>query len=161
MATCRLVSAHTDRMMLASAVADLESTLWQHPWGTQSLQSTLDQPGTLLLIAENAVGQLVSYCLIQQVLDEATVLQVGTAQFAQRQGLARTLLHQAIEHLRATDCQTLWLEVRAGNEAAIALYLQLGFVREAVRKRYYPPLVPGQQDEDAVVMRYSIGTAVT
>jgi ribosomal-protein-alanine N-acetyltransferase len=151
--------AASESTALLPAVAELEATLLPHPWGQDSLGSTLAQAGTLLAVAEDPSSRLLSYCVIQQICDEATVLQVGTARAAQGQGLASRLLQQCIEQLSTTGCVTLWLEVRAGNAAAIGLYQRLGFVTETVRKRYYPPLLPGAPDEDAWVMRYNFSPA--
>ena len=146
---------------LIAALAQLESLLWPHPWGEASLTSTLAQPGIVLAVAEDEdeSGRLLGYCLIQQVLDEATVLQMGTAPSAQRQGIAGRLLSLGLTALQSSGCVTLWLEVRASNTAARALYRQLGFVVETVRKRYYPALVPGEPDEDALVMRRPLDPA--
>jgi len=140
---------------LLPAVAELEATLLPHPWGQDSLAGTLAQAGTLLAVAEDESSRLLSYCLIQQICDEATVLQVGTARAAQGRGLASQLLRRCIEQLSTMGCVVLWLEVRASNAAAIALYQRLGFVTEAIRMRYYPPVLPGTADEDAWVMRYN------
>lgn len=160
MATCRLVSA-TLRPSLAPSLANLESALWPNPWGVDSLRSTLAEPHTRLWVAEDDAGQVLSYCLVQQVLDEATVLQVGTSVKAQRRGLAHQLLLLALETLRPEGCLHVWLEVRAGNQAAIALYRRLGFAVESVRKRYYPPLVAGTPNEDALMMHLSLAAQTT
>lgn len=150
---CRLrLVSDAERPLLASQVAALEAVLEPHPWGEDSLRSTLDQPQTLLAVIEDPHSAILSYCLIQSVLDEATLLQVGTAHAAQRQGLARTLILFCADTLGAQGCQTLWLEVRASNTAARALYQQLGFVQTGVRTRYYPPLVPGAPEEDALLL---------
>lgn len=143
-------------MALLGNIAALESELFPTPWGEQSLADTLSQTGTLLAVAEDKDSQLVGYCLISQVLDEATVLQVATAQRMQRQGLASQLIALCETELRARDCATLWLEVRARNAAAIALYEKLGFRTEAVRKRYYPALPSGEPEDDARVMRHDL-----
>ena len=54
-----------------------------------------------------------------------------------------------IEDLTAKGIATLWLEVRASNSPAIALYESLGFNEVTVRKNYYPA---AQGKEDAVIM---------
>lgn len=54
---------------------------------------------------------------------------------------------ELLSRARDADMTCSTLEVRAGNEAALALYENLGFKRVAVRKRYYP-----DNREDAVVM---------
>jgi ribosomal protein S18 acetylase RimI-like enzyme len=46
--------------------------------------------------------------------------------------------------------QKIFLEVRAGNEPAIALYERMGYQRVGIRKAYYP--IHEGQREDALVM---------
>lgn len=152
MVTCRLLLDAPSAALLAN-IAALEAELFPTPWGERSLADTISQTGTLLAVAEDNDSQLVGYCLISQVIDEATVLQVATAQRMQRQGLASQLIALGEAELRARDCATLWLEVRARNAAATALYEKLGFRTEAVRKRYYPALSSGEPEDDARVMR--------
>ncbi len=155
MVTCRFIT-EAERPALAPPLAALEAELEPHPWGEDSLRRTLAQPETQLAVLEDLDGTIRSYCLMQQVLDEATILQVGTARAAQRQGLAKRLLGFCHATLRALGCRTLWLEVRAHNAPAIALYHQLGFAKTGVRPRYYPPLTPGGPEEDALVFCLSL-----
>ncbi|HBH66256.1 MAG TPA: ribosomal-protein-alanine N-acetyltransferase, partial [Erwinia persicina] len=49
---------------------------------------------------------------------------------------------------------TLWLEVRASNHAAIALYEQLDFNEVSIRRNYYPAADGGK--EDAIMMALTI-----
>jgi ribosomal-protein-alanine N-acetyltransferase len=158
MATCRFVE-DTERPGLAPQIAALEAVLEPNPWGEDSLRGTLELPGTLLAVTEDSDGQILSYCLLQRVLDEASVLQVGTALAFQRQGLARKLIRFCCDRLRALAVTMLWLEVRAHNTAALALYEQLGFVKTGVRTRYYPPIVPGDPEEDALVLCLTLAPA--
>jgi ribosomal-protein-alanine N-acetyltransferase len=65
-----------------------------------------------------------------------------------KRGIARELLRAALQHGRARGARVAYLEVRASNQAAQALYRQARFEAVAVRARYYThPL------EDAIVMR--------
>jgi hypothetical protein len=50
-----------------------------------------------------------------------------------RQGIARQLTEQAIEHARLRSAPAAWLHVREDNQAAVDLYLSLGFVKRARR----------------------------
>lgn len=154
---CRLLTAPPDPAVI-DAIAVLEAALLETPWGAQSLAETIAQPGTLLAVAEDEQGVLSAYCLIQQVLDEATVLQIATARTQQRQGLAKRLLELSQSHLRQNGCSMLWLEVRARNVPALALYRQLGFGTQTIRKRYYPALATGEAEDDAVVMCRNLTT---
>ena len=71
----------------------------------------------------------------------------------QRRGLGRELLEHLIRELETRDVFTLWLEVRASNVAAIALYESLGFNEATIRRNYYPT-VDGR--EDAIIMALPI-----
>lgn len=48
------------------------------------------------------------------------------------------LLEHLIDELEKRGVVTLWLEVRASNAAAIALYESLGFNEATIRRNYYP-----------------------
>ena len=67
---------------------------------------------------------------------------------------ARELLEHLIETLETRGVLTLWLEVRASNHAAIALYESLGFNEATIRRNYYPT---AEGREDAIVMALPIG----
>ena len=71
----------------------------------------------------------------------------------QRRGLGRALLEQVIDEVEKRGVVTLWLEVRASNVAAIALYESLGFNEATIRRNYYPT-VDGR--EDAIIMALPI-----
>ena len=71
---------------------------------------------------------------------ESELLRVEVEEGYRRRGLGRRLLETAL-------AGTVFLEVRAGNVAAIALYSTLGFVTVGRRRGYYAGPV-----EDALVM---------
>lgn len=67
-----------------------------------------------------------------------------------RQGIARLLTEQAIAHARQRSAPATWLHVREDNQAAVELYLSLGFVERARRTTWFsaaefsqPELPPG------------------
>ena len=81
---------------------------------------------------------------------ETHLLNITTVPQHRRQGCARLLLEalQAWSRLQGAEC--LWLEVRASNSGARALYEQVGFRQVGRRRDYYP--ADGGQREDAVIM---------
>ncbi|WP_369742578.1 ribosomal protein S18-alanine N-acetyltransferase [Pseudidiomarina sp. PP-1MA] len=94
---------------------------------------------------------LAAFLIVQEVLDEWTVMNIATAVRFQRQGVAT----QLIQHLQKQASQQqaiIWLEVRASNEAAIQLYLKCGFVERGKRARYYRNA--DDTREDAIVMSW-------
>ena len=81
---------------------------------------------------------------------EAEVLNVAVAPESRRRGLGTAMM----EVLLALPCRFLYLEVRASNAAAIALYERLGFIVSGRRRDYYPPLQSGDGlYEYAIVMK--------
>ncbi len=86
----------------------------------------------------------------RRIGDEAEILTLAVAPEHQRQGCASALLTAVIAALRNEGVRALFLEVDAGNAAAIALYAGCGFVRIARRRRYY------RTGADALVMRVDL-----
>jgi GNAT superfamily N-acetyltransferase len=56
-----------------------------------------------------------------------------------RQGIGRALTAAAIEHARKRGAVSTWLHVREENEAAVQLYLSLGFKEHTRRSTWHAP----------------------
>jgi len=82
---------------------------------------------------------------------QADIQTIAVAESARRRGLGRVLMQRMIAEARDRGAAELFLEVRADNPAAQALYESLGFERIAVRPHYYQP-----DGVDAIIMRLSI-----
>lgn len=59
--------------------------------------------------------------------DDVLLTHLAVLPAAQRRGIALRLMADAIESARSASAPRLLLEVRAGNDAALALYAGLGF----------------------------------
>ncbi|WP_213959417.1 ribosomal protein S18-alanine N-acetyltransferase [Variovorax sp. dw_954] len=94
--------------------------------------------------------ELIGYFVAMKGVDEVHLLNLTVASAFQRQGWAPMLLETLAGWSRGQGAQWLWLEVRASNARAIAVYERGGFRRVGVRKGYYPALQ--NQREDAIVM---------
>ena len=79
--------------------------------------------------------------------DTGEVLTVATAPEYRRMGAARALLGEFLANV-PEEVETVALEVRQSNAAAIALYESFGFVKEGTRKRFYRDPV---EDADILV----------
>jgi ribosomal-protein-alanine acetyltransferase len=80
---------------------------------------------------------------------------IAVAPFVRGIGLGRGLMHALITQARRRHLAELFLEVRADNPIARALYESLGFEEIGVRRRYYRGGI------DAVLMRLAVPPAVT
>lgn len=70
-----------------------------------------------------------------------------------RSGVGRTLLTSLVSWARGQGASQVQLEVRAGNIAAISLYLRSGFQADGLRRGYYR-----HPDEDAMLMSLPLHT---
>ena len=86
--------------------------------------------------------------VFQLAADEASLESVTIAPEHRGKGAGRALLTHALAALKAEGAALCFLEVRAHNAPALALYAALGFESVGRRKNFYknPP-------EDALVMR--------
>ncbi len=88
----------------------------------------------------------------QQVLDEAELFNLAVDPAYQGQGLAKELLQRFFAIVEAAGGTRIFLEVRASNLQAQALYLRTGFAVIGRRKKYYQ-----HPEEDALIMEKKVG----
>ena len=116
----------------------------------RSLREELVRPWSRLRAARDQPGKLVGYTLFWHVVDELHLLNVAVAIDARRRGVGRALMEDLLAYAREHAVMRILLEVRAGNEPALALYESLGFERFNVREGYYA------DGEDAVEMSLAL-----
>ncbi|HGK4674379.1 TPA: ribosomal protein S18-alanine N-acetyltransferase [Kluyvera georgiana] len=131
---------------------DIERRAHAFPWSEKTFVS--NQGDRYLNFQMSVDGKMAAFAITQVVLDEATLFNIAVDPAYQRRGLGRELLEHLIETLETRGVLTLWLEVRASNHAAIALYESLGFNKATIRRNYYPT---AEGREDAIVMALPIG----
>ena len=148
------------------AIASLEAGLFARPFTVASLASLFagkafagyaltdnDSDDNVENLGGNHSGDhggnIISYILLSQVLDEAEILSLGTAPDHQGKGHARRLLTETCETLIHTGICKMYLDVAASNVAARALYLGCGFDESGRRAGYYGT-EPHRQD--AIIM---------
>ena len=110
----------------------------------------------VLLLAE-VDNQAAGYVHTQQIMDEITVLNLFVSPGSRRQGIAGQLLDAAWKRARQEGATRCLLEVRAGNQAALALYQSMGFTEDGRRKGYYPGIT---EREDAVLMSAALTAGI-
>lgn len=136
---------------LAAALV-IERRSHAFPWSEKTLLS--NQGERYLNLRIDADDVMAGFAITQIVLDEATLFNIAVDPAFQRRGLGRELLTRLITLLEQRDVLTLWLEVRASNAGAIALYESLGFNEATIRRNYYPA---AQGREDAIIMALPLG----
>ncbi len=128
------------------AILEIEKEANSAPWTERSFLNELDNPDKIFFVGL-LHGQVVAYGGIWLIVDEAHVTTVAVAAEQRQHGIGRRLMLELLDRAREASMTCSTLEVRAGNEAALRLYGELGYLETARRRRYYP-----DNNEDAVVM---------
>jgi ribosomal-protein-alanine N-acetyltransferase len=102
------------------------------------------------VLERHAGGIVVAFCEVLRGVDEAEILNIETLPSHRRQGLAQSLLLEAINWAASNQRTHIWLEVRVSNQAAIQLYQKHNFRHISTRQHYYA------DGEDALVMKYTL-----
>ncbi len=116
-------------------MAELERLSFAEPWSENSLRM-LTETGAIAVVAL-VDDRVAAYGGMTTVLDEGAVTNIAVHPELRRQGLGRRVTRALLACAAAADIQTVFLEVRESNEAAIRLYESLGFYACGIRKNFY------------------------
>lgn len=129
------------------AIVAIERESFGDPWSEKSFRSLLGSPACRFRVAEHD-GQVLGYAIAWIIGEEAELANLAVQPSGRRAGVGAALLDDLLQATDRGRGTTIYLEVRAGNHAAQALYRSRGFVAAGVRKDYYT-----RPSEDAMVMR--------
>ena len=146
------------------AIMQLErATFVNDAWPEEAMRRELESPHGYYLVAvddeaEDPERRLLGYAGLLAPADggQGDIQTIAVASFARGIGLGRGLMHALITQARRRHVAELFLEVRADNPVAQALYESLGFTSIGVRRGYYQP-----DGVDAIAMRLEVPPAVT
>jgi len=133
-------------------VLAIESLSFSEPWTEEMFVHELSSGG----IANHQVARadegsglhIVGYLCAWIVAGELHINNIAVHPGYRRRGVASQLLEEILRRAKAIGATAGYLEVRASNEAAKALYLQYGFKLVGRRRNYYD-----HPREDAILMR--------
>jgi ribosomal-protein-alanine N-acetyltransferase len=122
-------------------VAIIEARSFSNPWQPQTFRSLISQGRAHVLVAEDLEFGVVGYAVVWWVLDQGELANLAVTEGFQGRGVGSALLDRLLSDAKASEVESLFLEVRMSNTRAHELYLSRGFVQVAVRKDYYrkPP----------------------
>lgn len=125
------------------AVMALETaTFAADAWSAEAMRTELASRHTYYLVAvaldRNSIDGYAGL-LAPQGGAQADIQTIAVADRARRQGLGRTLMLALVAEARRRGAEEIFLEVRADNPGAEALYAGLGFERIGERPAYYQP----------------------
>ena len=129
-------------------VMSIEEAVYPFPWTLGIFQDCLRVGYCcwVMVLDEEVIG----YGVLSVVIDESHILNLCIHPRLQGQGFGRKLLLRLLKLARQHGAESVFLEVRVGNRAALRLYESLGFTEVGRRRDYYP--ASEDTREDALVM---------
>lgn len=129
------------------SVLDIETANFKTPWRREHfIHELLFSPISRLLVIE-INRNIAGYVGLWILPDEMHITNIAIHPDWKRKGLAQKLLDRSIDIALKNHLESLTLEVRAGNSAAMALYLNNGFKQVGRRPKYYEA-----EGEDALIL---------
>ena len=130
----------------ATGIAEIELATFPDPWSYRSVMDLITAEGAMCFTAREGT-RVVGYVIGRLIAPEGEIYRVAVAEEYRRRGIAYRLLDYAVKTSRGKGLESLFLEVRSQNVAAINLYRAYGFSEISRRKDYYrDPL------DDAIIM---------
>jgi [ribosomal protein S18]-alanine N-acetyltransferase len=128
-------------------VLKIEHASFTIPWSRESFYNELVHNKYSNYIVMEWNGQVIGYCGMWLVIDEAHITNVAVLPEFRGKKLGEALMRKAMETAKELGAKTMTLEVRVSNHVAQSLYRKLGFLNGGIRKQYYT-----DNQEDALVM---------
>jgi [ribosomal protein S18]-alanine N-acetyltransferase len=129
-------------------VAQIDRLSFTLPWPEHSFQyEVLENRVARCLVAETQENRIAAMVVSWIIVDELHIATIATHPDFRRMGVGARILTEALAEGRAAGARLAFLEVRATNEAAQAMYRKFGFEVTGKRPRYYK-----DNGEDAILM---------
>jgi len=129
------------------AVHEIDTLSFSLPWPERSFRFELtENPVTRGWVAE-VDGRVAALLVLWFIVDEAHIATIAVHPDYRRQGIGEQVLLHALLAVQDEGARRAFLEVRAGNAAAQAMYVKYGFIVDGRRPKYYR-----DNDEDAILM---------
>lgn len=129
-------------------IVEMEKEYFADSWSENSVKLQIENQKVIVLkFGEFILG----YCIFMVAADEGEILRIATLKNIRKAGLGKKLLTSVISEMKESGINEVFLEVRAENESAIALYKSIGFSEIGIRKGYYK-----DNNEDAKLFKLEI-----
>jgi ribosomal-protein-alanine N-acetyltransferase len=117
------------------AVLAIESAV-EFPWSHTHFKDSFTSSHDCTVMTDN--HRVCGFSIFSRIIDEANLLNISIAPVLQGKGWGRFLLVKGLRQQFDMGARKCFLEVRASNKKAQALYTAVGFKQVGQRKNYYP-----------------------
>ena len=129
-------------------IIDRESVI--PSWSKDAFMHELDSANSCFSVAV-IERIIVGFCILRRTGDEAEILRMAVYKPHRKRGVANKLMISMLSYASENTLESVFLEVRTSNKAAIALYEKHGFKQLGTRLEYYTDPV-----EDAIIMERKV-----
>lgn len=129
------------------AIYEIENLCFPDPWSRESLRTEFEENPRAFYVVAQIEEEIVGYAGLWWIEDEGHITNVAVKPGFRNRRIGSMIIETMLEHTSRQGIRHYTLEVRAGNDAARALYEKYGFTVEGVRKGYYQV-----GHEDALIM---------
>ena len=136
----------TDSEAHLQGAAAVEAACFSQPWSANSLE-LLTKDGIGVGFACLDGGRVVAYGGMICAVDEGQITNIAVLPDYRRRGMGDAIVRSLLRYAKDQHLDSVTLEVRASNAAAIALYRRTGFSEAGRRKAFYT-----KPTEDAIIM---------
>lgn len=143
------ISSKCDFPLVIRATAPFSGTTQEHSSSADAGSHSVPKPmqtGAVQDAGTDRIG-LAGYAVLRIIAPEAEIENICVAPACRRSGAGADLMDAMLRLAVERGADRVFLEVRAHNEPAKALYLKKGFVESYRRKNYYQG-----PTEDAIIM---------
>lgn len=124
----------------------IERTSFPSPWTDRAFRAVMARSDASLLVVDRE-GEVAGYAALWLQDRDAELGDLAVATEHRRTGLGAVLVEAAASEAMEIGAERIFLQVRAGNEAARGLYRSRGFRRVGRKRGYYR-----SPREDALVL---------
>ena len=120
-------------------IAMIEQKCFSDPWSENAFRTCITEKSEVTdLFALEASGAVCGFAVFDRTLgNEAELHNIAVAPEMRGKGLSHLLMDAVIGSAQKNNVERIMLEVRASNDAAIALYAKYGFEKVGLRPGYY------------------------
>jgi ribosomal-protein-alanine N-acetyltransferase len=129
------------------AVHEIDVLSFSLPWPERSFRYEVTENPVSRGWVADMDGRIAAMLVLWFIIDEAHIATIAVHPDFRRQGIGEQILLAALRAVREEGARRAFLEVRAGNAAAQAMYRKYGFEVVGVRPKYYR-----DNNEDAFLM---------
>ena len=120
----------------ATGISEMEEAYFSDPWAKKDIFSYICSEDGMSFVATDG-GEVIAYVIGKIIPPEGEIYRIAVREARRGRGIGYRLLSYALKTERGRGLESVFLEVREKNTAAIALYSSFGFKEIALRKNYY------------------------